>query len=423
MNNLKISNTKDYFTHNGKGFFYLADTAWSCFTSASLQEWEEYLDYRRMQNFNVLQVNILPQWDRSKGDIDNLPFEMTAAGKFDFHKFNEEYFERVQKMLDMAVEKGFIPALVVLWCDFVKDTWASGLMPSHVMPLDAVQPYVLYIIEKFSRYNPIYLVSGDTNFMSEDTSKYYKLALETIKEACPEAITTMHLAGESDYLPEEFAGSGYLDFYMYQSGHNIQNQHLPYKMAREFCKKPVRLPVVNGEPCYEGHGHGGRYGKFNEFDIRKATWQSLLSGAKAGITYGAHGIWSWHSKKKSFPSEEFSSYPYSWREALRFKGAWDVSFAKYIFEVYGLFDIIPQDLISNKTEEIRCSASEDLRRIAIYAPYNIDIGVEADLSGHELILVNLKDRYFAKPGISVSSGNTVIKMNEFNSDVLVIGLK
>ena len=30
--------------------------------------------------------------------------------------------------------------------------------------------------------------------------------------------------------------------------------------------------------------------------MRRAAWQSVLSGADAGITYGANGIWNWYKK-------------------------------------------------------------------------------------------------------------------------------
>jgi hypothetical protein len=421
MGSLKISDTGDYFIRGGKGFFYLADTVWSAFTNVSVREWEEYLDYRRKQNFNVLQINILPQWDRSVADRGIYPFETAKDGRFDFYRLNEAYFERAGELLGRAVEKGFVPALVVLWCDYVKDTWASARMPDHIMPPDAVKPYVEYAVRAFSRYDPIYLISGDTDFGTGDTSDYYRLALETVKAECPEALAAMHLAGGLTELPEEFVNSPDLDFYMYQSGHRLEEQHFTYTMAKAFCGKPVKRPVVNGEPCYEGSGYGNRYGRFGEADVRKAVWQSLLSGAKAGIAYGAHGIWSWHDKNKSFPSEDFSSGPYRWREALRFRGAWDASFARYLFEQYDLFGLVPRDLIRNRTEEIRCAGTADGKKLVFYAPCSADLEVEADLSGYELVQINLRDRTFAKPATEVNAGRTVIKMEEPDSDMLVIG--
>ena len=59
--NITISENKRYFKKNNKNFFYFADTCWSAFTNIDLDSWEYYLQYRRRQGFNVLQINILPQ--------------------------------------------------------------------------------------------------------------------------------------------------------------------------------------------------------------------------------------------------------------------------------------------------------------------------------------------------------------------------
>ena len=423
MANLDISQTHDYFVYNGKSFFYLADTVWTAFSNITLDEWEEYLEYRRMQNFNAIQMNILTQWDGGKPDTGLYPFKIDAGGKFDFYSMNEEYFKRARIMVEMASKKGFIPVLVVLWCDYVKNTWASNSNPMNIMPMDVVKSYTEYIVKLFSPYNPIYLISGDTDFGSEQTTLTYMTAMKTIKSLCPDALTTLHIGAGITGIPEDFIKSVDYCFYMYQSSHYIESQDFAYKLAEDFCRKPVKRPIINGEPCYEGCKFIGTDGRFNEFHVRKAIWQSLLSGAGAGVTYGAHGIWNWHREGKKCLGESIAGKSFTWRTALRFKGAWDAAFAKYIFETYDLFRLEPKDTILNETKEIRMSVSKNSDRIAIYAPYNTDVSVDMDLNGYDWILINLKDKLFAKPVVKVENGLTIIKMHEFNSDALIIGMK
>jgi hypothetical protein len=421
MIKLKVSDTQDYFEADGKKFFYFADTVWMAFANIPTDEWVEYLEYRRMQGFNVLQISVLPVLhDTGESGVNIHPFELDSNGKFDFFHLNSEYFERAAKMLDMAVKQGFIPALVPLWCTYVKDTWASGFIPGSIMPIDAVKPYIEYIIKMFSEYNPIYLVSGDTRFETEDVYNYHRIILETVKRYDPDALTAMHLTTDTN-LPEEFVNSS-LDFYMFQTGHRAEKQDV-YTWGKTFSEKSVKRPVVNGEPCYEGHGFVDKFGKFQEFDIRKATWQSLLSGAKAGITYGAHGIWSWHKKGCEFMNVKVSGMPYDCRIALRLKGAWDVAFAKWIFDTYDLFDIEPVECIENDTQEIRMSMSKDSSKIVIYSPYNMDIKVNMDLTGYKWSVIGLSDKLFGKPVVKNNSGLWTIEMSNFNSDILVLGTK
>jgi hypothetical protein len=418
---IQIAPTKDYFIMNDKPFFYLADTVWSVFTNATLEEWGKYLDYRKAQGFNALQIDILPQWDASQSDIEMKPFELDENGQWNFFKPNGEYFNRAQSMMEMAVECGFVPVLVVLWCNYVPDTWASKFNPTHIMPAGAVKPYVEHIVHVFDRYDPVYIISGDTDLDSDTACWYYATALDTIKALRQDALTTMHLGG-GNVITDAFANNPNLDFYMYQSSHMLESQDLAYKLAEQFYAKEVKRPIVNGEPCYEGHAHGSRYGRFSSFEVRRAIWQSLLSGAKAGVTYGAHGIWSWHKKGKSFGSESFSGMPFDWETALRFPGAWDIAFAKQIFERYELFDLSPrQEAILNDTHEIRMSASSN--KVVIYAPYNVDIKIAMDLEGYDWTLIELYTRKFAKPNVEIRSDISVIKMHDFNSDALFIGVK
>jgi hypothetical protein len=66
---------------------------------------------------------------------------------------------------------------------------------------------------------------------------------------------------------------------------------------------------MNGEPCYENHSFGGDNGRCDDSQVRRAVWQSLLSGAKAGVTYGAHGLWGWYSEGKEFFNLSYSGKP------------------------------------------------------------------------------------------------------------------
>lgn len=427
MNGLRISDTRDYFIQDGKPFFFLADTVWMAFSNPSLEEWEEYLDYRRMQGFNAVQICVPTLICGGAPDTGLYSFELDASGKLDLSRINTVYFERAAKMLEMAVEKGFVPVLVVLWSDYVKGTWSNQRWPDNTMPLEAVKPYAEYIVRLFAPYRPVYIACGDTDLRSGEARQYYKIILDTIKTITPDALTTIHLGGPGYAtqldVPDEIMYSEQYDFYMFQSGHVSKEQQFTHILPKGFYDKPVKRPIVNGEPCYEGHSFLDTFGRYNEFYVRRAVWHCILSGGKAGITYGAHGIWGWHRKTKVFEDENIGGKPLAWRDALQFKGAWDAGFAKHIVETYSLFDIEPKEAILNNTPEIRMAVSKDSDRIVIYAPHNTDIEVNMDLSRYDWTLINLSDRIYTKPVVQCGAEKSVIKIHPFNSDVLLIGRK
>lgn len=417
-----VSESGDYFLRDGEKFFYLADTCWSSFTNASLDEWEYYLEYRRAQGFNALQINVLPQHDRSELAASPEPFKPGPDGAWDFGRVNEEYFDRAEKMVEMAAEAGFTPALVVLWCNYVPGTWGSRIVkPSRVIPREDLESYVEYVAERFGKYDPVFVVSGDTNFESGEAVEYYVTALRVVKSRAGSCLTTMHLMGGLWELPEAIWKSPHYDFYMYQSGHDRDSQRLAYELAERFYSMPVKRPILNGEPCYEGIA-GGKYHRFTSADVRRAVWWSLLSGAKAGVAYGALGVWNWHKLRRVFRGEGYSGPSYDWRTALGFKGAFDVAFAKWLFEKYDLFDIEPaNEVLSTMDRDVRAARGKG--KLVVYAPYNWDVKLRVDATAYEWEGFALETRSVVKPRVEVSGGCTVIRMPELNSDILLVGVE
>ncbi len=424
MSFLTVAPSKDFFLREGTPFFWLADTVWSAFTNATKEEWSEYLRYRRLQGFNVLQINVLHQWDASVPYL-RFPFRRNPQGDYSAFELNEEYFVFAEELLDMAVAEGFVPALVLLWCNFVPDTWAAKRGISPVMPLGVVEKYLQFVLPRFARFNPIFIISGDTDFSSSKPTEYYLRALEVVKSLVPQALTTLHL-NPSAMLPEDIVHSPYLDFYMYQSGHVRSEQNFPYLLAQRFWNLPVRRPVVNGEPCYEGHPYGfTKDGRFRAFDVRKAIWQSLASGASAGVTYGAHGIWCWHREGAEFRGVEFSGEPFTWRVALSLEGAWDAGFAKFLFEQFRLFGLEPANhLLRGVPEEVRLGMTKDQNRFILYAPFSQSITLLFDVREYSAFFgVELQEKRFFVPEFRCAGGVTTILSLPHNSDFLFVGIR
>ena len=418
---LAVSEARDCFLRDGEKFFYLADTCWSAFTNATLDEWEYYLEYRRMQGFNALQINVLPQHDRSEVGAFPQPFKQAPDGRWDFGRINEEYFDRVEKMVEMAVEKGFTPALVVLWCNYVPGTWGSRLPIARVIPREHLVPYVEYVAERFGKYEPVFVISGDTNFESPEAVEYYATALDVVKRKAPRSLTTMHLCGGLGELPESIWKSPNYDFYMYQSSHDRDNQRLAYQLAERFYRMPIKRPIVNGEPCYEGIA-GGKFNRFSRADVRRAVWWSLLSGAKAGTAYGVLGIWNWHRVGAPFYGEPYGGPSFDWRTALRFEGAFDVTFAKWLFERYDLFDIEPaNELLLLNEPDIRVAQGKG--KIVVYTPYSWDVKLKVDTTAYKWECFALETRCILKPRVEDSGDGATLRAPELNSDVLIIGVR
>lgn len=417
---LSVSDTRDYLLKDGEPFFYLADTVWAAFANLSIDAWRRYLRYRKEQGFNAVQISILPiTHDTSTSEASVDPFLSDVDGNWDPYRLNAVYFEKAEQMVAMAVESDFLPVLGVVWKCHVPGTLASQRSPiPSTLPHDAMEAYAEHAVQRFAKFTPIFFISGDTAWDSDQEPIYYMSALEIVRRLSPDSLITMHMV-PSAILPDEFADR--IDFYMYQSGHGPE-QRTPYELARKHQSYTHKRPVVNGEPCYEGHGKGRTLTRFRAFDVRKATWQSLLSGAKMGMTYGGHGVWSCHFPGMGFVQPDWKFVPYEWERALRLPGAWDVAYAKWLFEKFGLHDVSPVDLLVRRDPEVAVSASADRTKIALYMPHVYNVGLHMDLNGYHCEVFDLENRRPMLPAVQTGSSSTV-HMSMFNGDGLLVALR
>ena len=201
---------------------------------------------------------------------------------------------------------------------------------------------------------------------------------------------------------------------------------MPYSLSEEMQKKYPGKPVINSEPCYEEMGYSGNmYGRWSRRDVRRAAYVSVLSGACAGITYGAAGIYSWHKMKKGFASllGEGFDMPKSWEEAMAFPGAWDYGYLKMLLTEHGAEKLVPrQELLLNPTTDIRAAGcGDDL--LLIYVPCNTKVRLQADLTGWEIRTIDLAERFMADVGFTVKEGKTVVEMHPFGEDALIVARK
>lgn len=418
---LKVAANKAALTKDGREFFWLADTCWSAFTNITDEEWEYYLSYRKEQGFNTLQINILPQWDASETRLHWEPFEKNEDGTWNYSVLKPDYFAHAGKMAEKAKDEGFVLALVVLWCNYIPDTWASRFYKGGIMPFAALDPYLEMVKNTFNALDPVYVISGDTDFNTPECEKYYIHAAEYLKVQAPDSLLATHIKGRYTYIPEALEKQ--LDLLFYQSGHNRQDLTMPWKLALEMQEKYPGKPLINSEPCYENMGFSrSMYGRWTQMEIRKAAWQSLLAGACAGITYGAAGIYSWHQTYSYFDArrgEGFAS-PMAWQDALHFAGAWDYGWIRWFFEENGLSRLTPaQDLLVKPCEEIRAArAGED--KVLIYSPGNTPFAVRMDLQGWKGQVYDLEQRRVGWPVLEKDEAGTWIGMHRFGSDVLYL---
>ena len=221
-----------------------------------------------------------------------------------------------------------------------------------------------------------------------------------------------------------------MDFYMFQSGHNakLENRAMPYCLPEYFIEHYPVKPLLNSEPCYEQMGYSSNmYGRFHQFEIRRAAWQSILTGAFAGITYGAAGIYSWHTYGKEFANEVGEGFdsPNPWHLAIHYPGAWDYSDIKVIFDNYEITELSSaQNLLMNGIDDIRAALTNN-KLLLIYVPENTKIKLKLETTAIDKItIIDLETRHREVGTVSSCQGGCMVGMHIFEHDALyVVDLK
>lgn len=391
-----LKTKEKYLYKNDKRIFYLADTCWAAFTSVEMPDWRYYLDTRKAQGFNAIQINILRQWDSSLPINGREPFAITTredgSYEYDFSKINEKYFDNAVKMLEEMKKREMIPALVLLWGNFVPDTWMSHFVKNNTMPFEQIKPYITYVVNKFKQFNPIWFVSGDVGFTDNGKQKpktaieYYREVLKDAKEIDPDGIYTFHINGESHDLPEEFVEK--IDFYSYQSGHGYTGQATAYTIPQSL-RGPQNYngPIIDTELCYEGltRMKSPVPERYSAFDVRKAAWRAVLSGADTGLGYGTFGIWPWNDTARPEAKLELNFNvqlaPYDWRDCLQFRGAKDMGFLKNLIMEYARDGLEPISEPVKGDPTIRAAENDQYLLIYLPTPVIIDFdefGIQVD---------------------------------------------
>lgn len=418
---LTVSKDNTHFLRNGTPWYYLADTVWNPFSNLPESVWPDYIAWRKHQGFTAVQISILPVAHDASNSPDNIhPFTFKADQVYDFSKPNAEYFDKARRMVQAAYDADLLPVLGILWKNYVPGTRASTLTPFDMtMQMDQIADYTKYACDLFRDICPMYFISGDTEWNFDGEEDFYMTALDIVRSECPDALLTMHLA-TAKHIPDVFIDK--IDFYMYQSGHRAE-QSTPYELARQHAGERVNRPVVNGEPCYEGHGIVGTRHRHTRFNVRKAVWQSLLSGARAGVAYGGHGVWSCHLPGMDFMRIDRKYEPYPWHEALQLEGSWDTAYSRWIWEDYALHDCVDTpDLLAKADVEVAVATTPDRSTVAVYNPFSYDIVLNLDLSTYDCRLIDLPERRISSPSIEPGPVSRV-RMNTCKEDSLLLAKK
>jgi len=365
---LRVSQNKRFLEYqDGRGFFYLGDTAWQLFHRLNREEARSYLEDRVRKGFTVIQAVVLAELGGL--DVPN-PYGDLALIDKDPARPNEAYFRHVDFIVTTAEQLGLFIGMLPTWGSHWKRVGRSNPPPFNAAN---ARTYGRFLGARYRDKPLIWILGGDQNIESPEERAVIDAMAAGLREGDGGAhLMTYHPRGpgrSSDVLHS----APWLDFNMYQSSHGARDHDNGLFAEHDYALQPAK-PTLDGEPRYETIPVGfyfrdyNRYDRFDDYDVRQAAYWSLLAGA-CGHTYGHNSIWQmWQPGR---PPALFADIP--WQRALDHPGAFQMGLVRRLFESRPFTRLVPDQamILDGPTSggaKIRAARASDGSFALVYSP-------------------------------------------------------
>ncbi|MFW6326820.1 MAG: glycoside hydrolase family 140 protein [Bacteroidota bacterium] len=389
----KLSISEDgrrFENSDGSSFLWLGDTAWELFHKLNREEADEYLKNRSEKGFTVIQAVILAELNglRSPNPYGDLPLINNNP-----ENPNEAYFKHVDYIVNKANELGMVVGILPTWGDKIYSE-NPGAGPIIFTPENAAV-YGEYLGNRYSENEVVWILGGDRNVANDEVFSIWNAMAKGIEMGSGnKQLITYHPRG-TGVSSWWFHNEEWLDFNMYQSGHEAFNS--VYSYAEDaYLLQPVK-PFVDGEPAYEDIAvrfweymdfskqsedrvpegvleedgtilkkEHFKEGFITPYHVRIHAYWNFLAGA-AGYTYGNNAIWQMYKTGGEIAIPALTD----WREAMDRPGAEDMKHVRAVLESRPFEKLIPDQSIifgenRDNNNHIRAAGSSDNSFLMVY---------------------------------------------------------
>ena len=375
---LRVAKSGTHLEHaDGTPFFFLADTCWTGPALSTEKDWDKYLADRKKKGFTAIQFNIVSPWRTAPTDAEGNVSYAIKDGKL---SLVEAFYKRLDARLKAINDAGLLAVPVLVWAHKKGDA-GKELTDEPLTDLCKLE------VERYAKAQVLWILAGDNNY-TVDADRWKKIGRAVFGDK-PEHLVTTHPTGEN-FPWAKWEDEKWLTVLGYQSGHGDSVQTLKWMTQGpvvEYGKrKEFTRPLINLEPPYEGHTGYSSKKPHSEESVRRAIYWSLLTAPVAGVTYGGHGVWSWHTKPGEEPTDhKGTGVAKVWSEAIDLPAAGQMKHVRDLFESVEWTKLRPApELVGKQSDDpakfIACAAPPDQTQIVAYIPAGADMSLGLDMS-------------------------------------------
>ena len=368
---LRVAKTGTHIEHaDGTPFFVLADTCWVGPGLSTPAEWQFYLQDRKTKGFTAIQFCMIAPWSALPADAEGNVSGKVVDGKW---TPNEAYYRRMDARLKAINDAGLLAMPVLCWA--LQKNKDLGMMLTTEQATDLVT----FELQRYKDAHALWILAGDNRYTPEETAKWQAVGRAAFGKV-PQPLVTTHPTGQNFPWAKGWDDEKWLTVLGYQSGHGDATNNWTWTHSgppAEYGKRATfTRPLINLEPPYEAHNGYTSKKPHSDFNARRAAYWGLLVHPPAGVTYGGHGVWSWHLKPGEHPTGHPGTGPAkSWKDSLDLPGASQYGHVRRLFESLPFGQLRPaQDLLAEQPGEgdpaafVACAATPDRKAVVVYTP-------------------------------------------------------
>jgi hypothetical protein len=331
---VRVSANRRHLVHDGRPFFYLADTAWKLLTGPTEEEARHYLRVRREQGFTVIMPVLATE--RTRGE----EAERSAFLDDDPDRPDEAFFARVDRLVEYANRLGLWMALLPAWGSYV----GGNERDRPVLDPENARRYGAYLGRRYGERDVIWVIGGDRRVGSEREAAVWRALARGVREGDGgEHVMTFHPPGlqGGGHSSRWFHEEEWLDFNLLQTGVRFLEEDLCGHYLADYNRQPPK-PFLDGETRYENSHRNFSLPrpmgpKITAYHVRQAAYYAMLCGA-AGHTYGCRDVWSFYVPSDAPPTRCVDT---DWRQALHLPGARQLRHWRALFEGLPWYRLVP----------------------------------------------------------------------------------
>ena len=367
---VRVSSNRRFLEQaDGTPFLWLSDTTWNGALHAQPKDWDVYLSDRRDKGFSVIQF-VMTQWIASAGNGDG----RLAYQNWKRIYIDPAFYQWMDDRIRAVNEHGLVAAPVMLWAAPWNEL-AKYTNPGNSLEESQLIKLARYMVARYAAYQVIWILAGDGDYRGQASELWKHIGRAAFGDH-PLRLVTTHPAGHM-WVGTEFGNEAWFSILGYQSGYGDGPKdfewHTQGPPATEWKNEPFH-PVIDLEANYERHLSSEGV-PFAARSVRRSAYWALLVSPSAGLTYGAHGIWSWETRPAIPMNHGGTGMAPPWHEAMHYPGSTHMKYMRDFFSSVKWWTLEPApDLVidqpgkKNPAEFVALSRSEVGKFALLYMP-------------------------------------------------------